>query len=96
MVSCKFCYQETFCVFIYGERVYILSYTYVLHVKIYLTSTFINFMKSRWKALEAMNVLNLSVNVNIALASYVIKQLKCRGRRLSDPLKLDQNYKVLP
>ena len=39
-----------------------------------------------------MNVLNLSVNVNIALASYVIKQFKCRGRPLSDPLKLDQNY----
>ena len=24
MVICKFCYQETFCVFIYGERVYIV------------------------------------------------------------------------
>ena len=36
-----------------------------------------------------MNVLNLSVNFNIALASYVAKQLKCRGGSLSDPLKLD-------
>ena len=36
-----------------------------------------------------MNVSNLSVNVNILLASYKIKQLKCRGGPLSDPLKLD-------
>ena len=36
MVSCKFCYQETFCLFIYGERVYILSYTNVLHANIFL------------------------------------------------------------
>ena len=26
MVSCKFCYQETFCLFIYGDRVYIQMY----------------------------------------------------------------------
>ena len=36
-----------------------------------------------------MNISNLSVNVNTALASYVIKQLKCRGGSLSDSLKLD-------
>ena len=36
MVSYKFCYQETFCVFIYGERVYILSYTDVLHANLFL------------------------------------------------------------
>ena len=36
-----------------------------------------------------MNVSNLSVNVDIALATYVIKQLKCRGGPVSDPLKLD-------
>ena len=37
MPSCKFCHKETFCVFIYGERKYILSYTDVLHVNIFLT-----------------------------------------------------------
>ena len=36
-----------------------------------------------------MNVLDLRVNVNIALASYVITQLKCLGGPLSDLLKLD-------
>ena len=36
-----------------------------------------------------MNVSNLSVNVNIALASYVIKKLKLCGGPLTDPLKLD-------
>ena len=36
MVSCKFFYQETFCVSIYGEGVYILSYTNVLHANIFL------------------------------------------------------------
>ena len=39
-----------------------------------------------------MNVSNLSVNVNIVLAIYVIKQLKCRGGPVSDPLKLDHKY----
>ena len=34
------------------------------------------------------NVSNLSVNVDILLASYLIKELKCRGGPLSDPLKL--------
>ena len=46
-----------------------------------------------------MNVSNLRVNVNIALPIYVIKQLKCRGGPLSDPLELDHKitkyYKVL-
>ena len=36
MLSCMFFYQETFCVFTYGERVYILSYTDVLHANIFL------------------------------------------------------------
>ena len=48
-----------------------------------------SFTKPCQKTLETMNVLNLSVNFNIALASYVAKQLKCRGGSLSDPLKLD-------
>ena len=32
----QFCYQVTFCVFIYGETVYILSYKYVLKTIIFL------------------------------------------------------------
>ena len=48
-----------------------------------------SFTKPCQKTLETMNVSNLSVNFNIALASYVTKQLKCRGGSLSDPLKLD-------
>ena len=48
-----------------------------------------SFTKPCQKTLETMNVLNLSVNFNIALASYVAKQLKCRGGSLLDPLKLD-------
>ena len=36
MVSCKFCYQETCCVLIYGEGVFLLSYTNVLHANIFL------------------------------------------------------------
>ena len=37
MLSWKFCHQETFCVFIYGEKVFILSYTEVLHGNIFKT-----------------------------------------------------------
>ena len=36
MVSCKFGYQETRCVLIYGEGASILSYTNVLHANIFL------------------------------------------------------------
>ena len=36
MFSCKFCYQETFYVFIYGEKVYILSFTDVRQETIFL------------------------------------------------------------
>ena len=40
MVSSKFCYQETFCVFIYGERVYIDIYSvmqmYFMQIYFYL------------------------------------------------------------
>ena len=36
MVSWKFCYRKAFCVFLYGERVYILSFTDVLHANIFL------------------------------------------------------------
>ena len=42
-----------------------------------------------------MNVSNLRVNVNIALAIYVIKQLKCRGGPLSDPLELDHKLQSI-
>ena len=35
MASCKFCYQKTFCVLIYGKTVYIFSYTDVLHANIF-------------------------------------------------------------
>ena len=58
---------------------------------------YFNFTKLRQKTLETMNVLNLSANVNIALANNVIKQLKCRGGPLSYPLKLYQKIaKYLP
>ena len=35
LTSCKFCYQETFYVFIYGETVHIFSYTDVLHANVF-------------------------------------------------------------
>ena len=35
MVSYKFCYQKTFCVFLYGEKDCKLSYTDVIHANIF-------------------------------------------------------------
>ena len=35
MVSCKFCYQKTFCVIVYDETVYVLSYRDALHGTIF-------------------------------------------------------------
>ena len=37
LTNAQFCHQETFCVSIYGEIVYILSYTDVLHANTFLT-----------------------------------------------------------